>query len=102
METAYKIRDCPGKNVEQQALLRKEISSGNEFDLTNLNNGEGIPLSANLKIILHGVERDKTKVFTSATKPLLLPFYHKYTNEAEKRKETFMMMFKTGDDMRQD
>jgi hypothetical protein len=65
-----------------------------------LNNGIGVPLSANLNITLHGVERDRTKVFTSATKPLLLPFYHKYNHEAEKRKETFMMMFKTGDDMR--
>jgi hypothetical protein len=60
VETAYKIRDCPGKNPEQKALLRKEISSGNEYDLTNLNNSEGVPLSANLNIILHGVERDKT------------------------------------------
>lgn len=84
------------------ALLRREITNGSDYDLTNLNNGEGVPLSANLNITLHGVERDKTKVFTSATRPLLLPFYHKYNDEVEKRKETFMMMFKTGDDMRQD
>jgi hypothetical protein len=61
-----------------------------------------VPLSANLDITLLGVKLEKTKVFTSATKPLILPFYHKYKNEVERRKETFMMMFKTGDDMRQD
>jgi len=75
VETAYKIRDCPGLNDEQVKLLRKNISNGTDSDLTNLNNGEGVPLSANLDITLHGVTVDKTKVFKSATRPLLLPFY---------------------------
>jgi phosphatidylinositol 3-kinase len=70
--------------------------------LTNLNNGEGVPLPANLDIILKGVRVEKTKVFTSATKPLLLPFYYRMIGEEENRPETFTMMFKTGDDMRQD
>jgi hypothetical protein len=64
--------------------------------------GEGIPMSANLNITLLGVKADKVKVFTSGTRPLLLPFRHKYTDERDERTETFMMMFKTGDDMRQD
>ena len=76
--------------------------NGTESDLTSLNNGEGVPLPANLDIILYGVRQDKVKVFTSATKPLLLPFYYRMKGEKENRTETFTMMFKTGDDMRQD
>jgi phosphatidylinositol 3-kinase len=49
-----------------------------------------------------GVNPEKVKVFTSATKPLLLPFYYRLKGDAENRPETFTMMFKTGDDMRQD
>jgi len=59
-------------------------------------------LPANLDITLHGVRVEKTKVFTSATKPLLLPFYYRMLGDNENRPETFTMMFKTGDDMRQD
>lgn len=61
-----------------------------------------MPLPANLDIILKGVRVDKVKVFTSATKPLLLPFYYRYADKEENQPETFTMMFKTGDDMRQD
>lgn len=76
------------------------IQDGSERDLTNLNNSEGVPLPANTDIILAGVKVENTKVFTSATKPLLLPFYYKMHGEKENRTETFTMMFKTGDDMR--
>ena len=69
-------------------------------DLTNLNDGQGVPLSANLDYILMGCKVEKAKVFTSATKPLLLPFYWRMKGEGENRPNPFMMMFKTGDDMR--
>ena len=67
-----------------------------------MNNGNGVPLSANLDYILKGVKVEKAKVFKSATKPLLLPFYYRMKGENENRPETFTMMFKTGDDVRQD
>lgn len=51
--------------------------------MSNLNNGEGIPFSANLELILTGVRVEKTNVFTSASKPLLLPFYYKNKGEDE-------------------
>ena len=63
--------------------------------------GKGVPLSTNLDIILHKIISEKSKVFTSATKPLLLLV--EYSNKAELvDKDKLMMMFKTGDDMRQD
>ncbi len=64
-----------------------------------MNGGEGVPLSTNLDIVLHKVIADKSKVFTSATKPLLLLV--EYSNKAENiENDKLMMMFKTGDDMR--
>lgn len=85
------------------AILKKLITDpGKPSNLTNLNNGEGVPLSANLDYTLMGVRAEKAKVFTSATRPLLLPFYYRLPNDTENRPETFTMMFKTGDDMRQD
>lgn len=66
-----------------------------------MNDGKGVPLSTNLDIILHKVIAEKSKVFTSATKPLLLLV--EYSNKAELvERDKLMMMFKTGDDMRQD
>lgn len=102
VETAYKIRNMDGKNDKQVAELKKLIQNGTNSDLINLNGGKGVPLSANLDIELLGVRAEKVKVFTSATKPLLLPFYWRYKGEQEQQPETFTMMFKTGDDMRQD
>jgi len=49
--------------------------------LTKLNDGLGIPLSANLDIILHSVLAQKAKVFKSATRPLFLPFLFRHSNE---------------------
>lgn len=71
-------------------------------NLQNLNNGEGVPLSANLNYTLMSVNAEKAKAFKSATRPLLLPFYYRLPGDTENRPETFIMMFKTGDDMRQD
>lgn len=102
VKTALAIRDCDGKSDKQVALLKELIQNGTESDLTNLNNGDGVPLSANLNLILRGVRADKVKVFTSATKPLLLPFYFRYKGDDADQANTFTMMFKTGDDMRQD
>ena len=66
-----------------------------------MNDGKGVPLSTNLDIILHKVISEKSKVFTSATKPLLLLV--EYSNKTELvERDKLMMMFKTGDDMRQD
>lgn len=106
VEIAYKIRECKGDKNKQKDLLREELkkSEGTEFDYTNLNDGKGIPLSANLDILLMGVKIENTSVFTSATRPLLLPFRWR-SIKADRDKDqdsTLMMMFKTGDDMRQD
>ena len=102
LKTAYTIRNLQGNNVAQVRLLQQLIQNGTESDLTRLNDGKGIPLAANLNMILQGVKVEKTKVFTSATKPLLLPFYYRLKGRDEQEPETFTMMFKTGDDMRQD
>ena len=45
--------------------------------MTNLNNGEGIPMSANVDIICTGVKPEACGVFTSATRPLRLTFFYK-------------------------
>lgn len=86
----------------QVKVLKDTITDDSNSDLTNLNHGEGVPLGANVDIILMGVRAEKVKVFKSATKPLLLPFYYRMKGELVNRPETFTMMFKTGDDMRQD
>ena len=76
VEIAYKIRDCKGDKKVQKELLQAELkkSIDTSFDYTNLNDGKGIPMSANLDILLMGIKIEKTSVFTSATRPLLLPF----------------------------
>ena len=68
--------------------------------MTNLNDGKGVPLSANLDVILLRCRTEKTGVFKSATKPLKLPFYYRMSDEEEERPNPLYMMFKTGDDMR--
>ena len=45
--------------------------------MTNLNKGKGVVLSANLNITLLSCVVDKTSVFTSNAKPLILPFEYK-------------------------
>ena len=77
VKTALAIRAVNGKRKAQVDELQKLIQNGTESDLTNLNNGEGIPFSANLDLVLIGVKVEKTNVFKSASKPLLLPFYYK-------------------------
>ena len=96
------IKEVNGKKEAQVAKLREIIQNGTESDMINLNNGVGIPFSANLDLTLTGVRVEKTSVFTSASKPLLLPFYHKKVGSDDIEKETFTLMFKKGDDMRQD
>ena len=61
-------------------------------------------MSANLNYYLHNVVVNKCKPFTSATRPLRLPFKYRMEGEENVRPDNdiFMMMFKTGDDMRQD
>jgi len=51
-----------------------------------------------------GIKIEKTSVFTSATRPLLLPFrWRSIKIDKDKDQDSsLMMMFKTGDDMRQD
>ena len=102
VKTALEIRYLDAKNDGQVERLRAIVKGGTEQDLTNLNGGQGVPLSANPDIILAGVRAEKTKVATSATKPLILPFYYRMKDQTEICKDTFTMMFKTGDDMRQD
>ncbi len=83
--------------------MTKLLSNGQDSDLTKLNDGKGVPLSANVDYTLYGVRHEKAKVFKSATRPLLLPFYYRHKDDPEsKEMGTFTMMFKTGDDMRQD
>ena len=65
-----------------------------------MNDGEGVPFSANLDITLQKVKVEKTKVFKSATRPLLLPTEGLELINGENVKKSFTMMFKTGDDMR--
>ena len=106
VEIAYKIRECKGDKKVQKEVLQAELkkTKDTEFDYTNLNDGQGIPMSANLDILLMGVKIEKTSVFTSATRPLLLPFrWRSIKIDKDKDQDsTLMMMFKTGDDMRQD
>ena len=80
--------------------MKDIITNGKENDLTNLNNGRGVPLSADLDITLLRCKVDKTSVFTSNARPLLLPFEYKMKDEEVPRPENLTMMFKTGDDMR--
>ena len=79
--------------------MRAAIENKKYYDLTNMNDGKGVPLSTNLDIILHKVISGESSVFTSATKPLILLV--EYSNKAKLvDKDKLMMMFKTGDDMR--
>lgn len=81
-------------------MLQKLIAADTDGDLTNLNNGKGVPLSADLNYILKKVKVKKARVFGSATWPLLLPFEYIDLKDEEETIKEFTMMFKTGDDMR--
>ena len=83
LKTCYKIRGLKKGKEEQKKLLHELIGEGCENDLTNLNNGEGIPLPANAEVILLSCRVEKSKPFTSANKPLLLPFYFRYAHKTE-------------------
>jgi phosphatidylinositol kinase/protein kinase (PI-3 family) len=103
LKSAWDIRKSKKSTKDDLAkVLRETINRGDDQDLTNLNDGEGIPMSANLDYYLHDVKVEKAKVFTSANRPLLLPFKYRMRGDDKLRDDTFMMMFKTGDDMRQD
>lgn len=67
--------------------------------MSNLNRGEGVPLSANVDITINSLQETDVKIFTSANKPLLLKFSYS-TKEEGRSDEKLMIMFKTGDDMR--
>ena len=82
--------------MAQVKLLQKEIGTDGSNPLGNINDGDGVPFSANLDITLKKVKVEKTKVFTSATKPLLLPCEVEEFNQTK----NITLMFKTGDDMR--
>ena len=62
-------------------MLKGLVQNGEASDLTNLNEGRGIPLSANIDIILCSVKAESVGVFTSANKPLKLPFYYRLEGE---------------------
>jgi hypothetical protein len=70
--------------------------------MRNLNDGKGFPMSADPEIILCDVVAEKSSVFSSNARPLRLPFRYRKFDEEELRQEIFMMMFKKGDDIRQD
>jgi hypothetical protein len=65
--------------------LKEIITNGKENDLTNLNNGKGVPLSADLNITLLRCNVEKVSVFTSNARPLLLPFEYKIRDEEPPR-----------------
>ena len=80
--------------------MKQIITNGKENDLTNLNNGKGVPLSADLNITLLRCISEKVSVFTSNARPLLLPFEYKIRDEEPPKLSNLTIMFKTGDDMR--
>jgi hypothetical protein len=80
--------------------LKQLITNGKHNDLTNLNNGEGVPLSADLDITLLKCISNEVSVFTSNARPLLLPFEYKIRDSDPPKLGNLTMMFKTGDDMR--
>ena len=96
-----------GKKKDWVVALKKAIKAKGDQNLDDvLNEGKGVCLPANLDIVLRSVNVDRVSVFTSATKPLLLPFYWRKRIDGKvndfDEQGTFTMMFKTGDDMRQD
>lgn len=59
-------------------------------------------MPADPDITLIGVEKSKVNVYTSATRPLMLPMYIREKGKEEQEPNPAFIMFKTGDDMRQD
>lgn len=102
LKTALIIRNLKEKNDGQVAKLKELVQNGTESDLTSLNHGMGIPMPADPDITLIGVEKTKVNVYTSATKPLMLPMYIREKGKEEQEPKPVYIMFKTGDDMRQD
>ena len=57
-------------------------------------------MPADPDVTILGVEKEKVEVYTSATKPLMLPMYIKLKGKEEAEPKPAYIMFKTGDDMR--
>ncbi len=59
--------------VKKLQELIRDKKDKNVYDLLNLNQGLGVPLSTNLDVIMKRIIPESAKVFTSGTSPLLLP-----------------------------
>ena len=106
------------KIAGKEKFLRKEISrSGGEFDMTHFDPMLPLPLKPNL--LARGAEPTKCSVFTSALAPLRMSFYvedrdsdggpaqstaSKFLKGQKSAPTTslYSIMFKNGDDVRQD
>lgn len=87
------------KNVVKNQTLKKVISRGGEFDMSQFDRPRPMPI--NPHIYVRGIEPSKCFVFKSAMCPLKLSFYAQH-GEDKKTKDTFLysVMYKHGDDVR--
>lgn len=87
-------REVPGRKDVKQEALRRLLA---ERDLTNVPNTVGtVPMPLDPSIQLIGLDPTSARMFASAIYPAVITFY---TDESE---VTHKMMFKSGDDLRQD
>ena len=101
-QLAESIKKKKKEKIDQRtANLRKWVSRGEEFDMSQFDKPKPMPLDP--EIYVRGIEPNSCFVFKSAMLPLKLTF-HSQKGEDPKKKETFpySVMYKHGDDVRQD
>jgi len=101
MECQNKSRDAKGKKDAKEQHLKGLLTSP---QCQSINDGWSVPLPSNPLIWIKGVKAESAKMFKSAMYPALLDFHVDTGGESDGNgnDETYKVIVKTGDDLRQD
>ena len=101
MECQKASRDVRGKKDAKEQHLREELKSKS---FRSVKNGLCIPLPSAPHVLVCGVKVESTRMFKSALYPALVEFYvcEERKLPTNMKRKTYKVMFKTGDDLRQD
>eukprot|EP00817_Percolomonadidae_sp_ATCC50343_P000368 CAMPEP_0117432914 /NCGR_PEP_ID=MMETSP0758-20121206/12339_1 /TAXON_ID=63605 /ORGANISM="Percolomonas cosmopolitus, Strain AE-1 (ATCC 50343)" /LENGTH=987 /DNA_ID=CAMNT_0005223181 /DNA_START=192 /DNA_END=3155 /DNA_ORIENTATION=+ len=105
---ALKIKNGKGDRIKKISILRRYLANDSSFEWPKVLEGSAkshiaphpttLPLVPSLSI--HEFDPSKSTIFKSAMNPLLLPF--KVSSSASNTRSSFLAIYKSGDDLRQD
>jgi phosphatidylinositol 3-kinase len=103
MECQRKSRDAKGKKDAKEEFLKDSLAKS---AYQSMNQDWSVPLPSAPHIWVKGVKADSARMFKSALYPALIDFYvdEKLSSRDQSHlsKETYKVIVKTGDDLRQD